>query len=285
MRKTARRYLTITLGALIFSLSFDWFFASNEVALGGATGLAQVIHFLLPGLSVGTLALALNVPLFLVGWAVFGFSLLASSLFAVAISSLGIDLIAMIHSFSPVQPMLAAVCGGALMGFGLGLIFRAGATTGGTDIVARLLKKRFSWLPIGRLILLSDCVVLLLAAVTFGRFEAALYGVIALYVSTQVMDTVLYGLDSSKVAYIISDHWQEIAGSLLREQERGVTVLEGEGAYTGQKKRVLLVAFKRKEITSIKEIIFACDPGAFLIVCDAHDVRGVGFRAYKKEEI
>ena len=284
MQQQLRAYAIITLGSLIFALAFDWFFAVNQVAMGGVTGLAQVINILAPGLSVGTLAFLLNIPLFLAGWKFIGFHLLASSLFSMAVSSFAIDAIAALHTFAPMDPMLACLCGGALMGFGLGLVFSQGATTGGTDIVARLLKLKFPWLPMGKLVLVPDGVVLCLAALAFGRVEAALYGAVAIFVSGRVMDTVLYGLDTSKVAYIISDRWQELAGILL-EMDRGVTILRGQGAWTGDEKQVLLIAFKQKEIVQIKRAVHEADPRAFMIVCDAHDVLGEGFGNYQKEEI
>ena len=213
-----------------------------------------------------------------------GLHLLASSLFSMLVSSLAIDGIALFWRFPPMDPMLAAVCGGALMGLGYGLVFSQGATTGGTDIVARILKLRFPWLPMGELILVPDAVVLALAAAVFGQIEAALYGGIALFASAKVLDAVLYGLDLSKVAYIVSDRWQQIADALLA-RERGVTVLRGWGAYTRQEKHVLMIAFKQREIVQIKRLVYETDPKAFLIVCDARDVLGEGFGEYQKEEI
>ena len=283
MQQQLRAYAIITLGSLIFALAFDWFFAVNQVAMGGVTGLAQVINILAPGLSVGTLAFLLNIPLFLAGWKFIGFHLLASSLFSMAVSSFAIDAIAALHTFAPMDPMLACFCGGALMGFGLGLVFSQGATTGGTDIVARLLKLKFPWLPMGKLMLIPDGVALCLAAMAFGRVEAGLYGAVAIFVSSRVMDMVLYGLDTSKAACIISDRWEDIAGDLLA-MERGVTILRGQGAYTGRDKQVLLVAFKQKEIVQIKRAVHQRDPKAFMIVCNAHDVLGEGFGDYQKED-
>ena len=284
-KQVFRSYGIITLGSVIFALAFNWFFAVNQVAMGGVTGLAQIINLLVPQMSVGLLAFLLNVPLFLAGWKFIGFHLLASSLFSMAVSSFAIDAIAALHTFAPMDPMLACLCGGALMGFGLGLVFSQGATTGGTDIVARLLKLKFPWLPMGKLVLVPDGVVLTLAALAFGGVETALYGAVAIFVSGRVMDTVLYGLDTSKVAYIISDRWQQVADALLREQQRGVTILRGQGAWTGDDKQVLLVAFKQKEIMQIKQAVHDIDPKAFMIVCDAHDVLGEGFGDYQKEDI
>ena len=284
MRAILKSYGIIALGSVIFALSFDLFFAANQVAMAGVTGLAQVINALAPALAVGVVTIVLNVPLFLAGWKLMGLHLLASSLFSMLVSSLAIDGIALLWRFPPMDPMLAAVCGGALMGLGYGLVFSQGATTGGTDIVARILKLRFPWLPMGELILVPDAVVLALAAAVFGQIEAALYGGIALFASAKVLDAVLYGLDLSKVAYIVSDRWQQIADALLA-RERGVTVLRGWGAYTRQEKHVLMIAFKQREIVQIKRLVYETDPKAFLIVCDARDVLGEGFGEYQKEEI
>ena len=285
MKKKLKSYAITTLGALIFALAFDWFFVPNQVAMGGVTGLAQVINALVPQASVGVLTIILNVPLFLAGWKFIGWHLLASSLYAMAVSSLAIDGIAAVHSFAPVDPLLACLCGGVLMGFGFGLVFSQGATTGGTDIVARLMKLRLPWLPMGKLVLVPDGMVLTLAALVFGRVETALYGAVALFVMSKAMDTVLYGMDTSKVAYIISDCWRQLADRLMEEQNRGVTILRGQGAYTGQDKQVLMIAFKQKEITEIKRMVHDTDPNAFFIVCDAHEVLGEGFGEYKKEEL
>ena len=150
--------------------------------------------------------------------------------------------------------------------------------------MARLLKLKFPWLPMGKLVLVPDSVVLLLTAIAFGRVETALYGAVALYISGRVIDTVLYGMNASKVAYIISDDWKAVADAILT-YDRGVTILNAAGAYTGAEKHVLLVAFRQREIVEIKRRVHAIDPGAFLIVCDAHEVLGEGFREYQKEEL
>lgn len=280
MKRKVKSYSIVALGSVVFALAFNWFFDANQVAMGGVTGLAQVVNAVLPWASVGAVAFVLNIPLFLAGWKFIGFHLLASSLFSMVVSSAAIDAIAALHAFAPMDPMLASLCGGALMGLGLGLVFSQGATTGGTDVVARLLGLKFPWLPMGKLMLVPDFVVLALVAVAFGRVEAALYGLVGLFVATRVMDTVLYGLDTSKVAYIITERWRETADALMQDLDRGVTLLRGEGAYTGAEKRVLLVAFKQREIVEIKGMVHAVDPEAFLIVCDAHEVLGEGFGAY-----
>ena len=201
-----------------------------------------------------------------------------------AVSSLAIDVIAWMHTFPPMDPILATLYGGAGMGVGLGLVFSQGATTGGTDIIGKLLKLKFPWLPIGKLVMIPDMVVVILAAVVFGTVNAALYGLIQMYLLSKVMDMILYGWDTSRVAYIITDRWEETVQGLL-DMNRGVTLLQGKGAYTGAEKQVLLVAFRQREIVPIKRMLREIDPTAFFIVCDAHEVLGEGFGGYQKEEI
>lgn len=285
MKKFLRAYGIIFVGSVLFSLAFSAFFEVNQVGMAGMTGLGQVINVFLPQISVGVIVFVLNVPIFLVGWKLLGFHLLASSLFSMFVTSAAMDIFTRLGGFSAMDPMLASLCGGALMGLGLGMVFSQGATTGGTDIIGRLLKLKFPWLPLGKLVLAPDLAALVLVAIAFGRLEAALYGAVAMFVSSQVTDTVLYGLDSSKVAYIISDSWQEIVRTLMDRQGRGVTILQGEGGYTGDEKRVLLVAFKQREIVDIKRQVHELDEGAFLIVCDARDVLGEGFGEYRQDEI
>ena len=168
---------------------------------------------------------------------------------------------------------------------GMAVVFKAGATTGGTDLIARLLKLKLSWLPMGRLLMGIDLAVILAVAAVFGTLKAAMYGLVALYICSIVMDGVLYGMDNAKVAYIISDKNKEISDVLVKDLDRGVTVLHGQGAYTGAEKDVLMCAFKQREITAIKQAVKGVDPAAFLIVCDAHEVLGEGFRDYKKDDL
>ena len=279
-----KSYVVITLGSILYALAYNIFYAPNLVAMGGLTGLGQVLNALIPVLPVGTTVFVMNVPLFFLGWKFIGGHLLVSSLYAMTFSSFAIDVMDMIYQFPPMDTMLAANFGGALLGAGIGLVFSKGATTGGTDLIARLLKLKFAWLPMGTLVLIPDFIVIVLAAVAFGKVESALYGLVSLFITSKVMDMVLYGMDSSKVAYIISDACKEITDAVMA-MDRGATILHGEGAYSGDEKKVLMVAFKQKEIVPLKEKVNEIDPHAFLIVCDAHDVLGEGFRTYSKDDI
>ena len=279
-----KSYVVITLGSILYALAYNIFYAPNLVAMGGLTGLGQVLNAVIPALPVGTTVFVMNVPLFFLGWKFIGGHLLVSSLYAMTFSSFAIDVLDMIYQFPPMDTMLAAIFGGALLGAGIGLVFSKGATTGGTDLIARLLKLKFAWLPMGTLVLIPDFIVIVLAALAFGKVESALYGLVSLFITSKVMDMVLYGMDSSKVAYIISDSCKEITDAVMA-MDRGATILHGEGAWSGDEKKVLMVAFKQKEIVPLKEKVNEIDPHAFLIVCDAHDVLGEGFRTYSKDDI
>ena len=285
LSRLVRDYTWITLGAVIYSLSFDWFYVPNEIGFGGITALGMILNRLIPGLPIGTVVLVLNIPIFLLGWKLLGGHTLVSSLFAMAATSILVDLIAAAYTFPPMDSMLASVFGGLTLGVALGMIFSRGATTGGTDLVARLLKIPFAWLPVGKLLLLVDLSMLLAVAAAFRSLESGMYGGIALYISTVIMDNVLYGLDRSKVAYIVTSNPRPMAAEIDKQLERGTTFLHGEGSFTGQDKLVLMCAFKQRQIVPLKAIVHDLDPEAFLIVCDAHEVLGQGFRRYQKNDI
>ena len=280
-----RRYGLITLFSVLFALGFDWLFVPNGIGLGGMTALGQTANHLFPAVPVGTVVLVANIPLFLLGWKFLGGSVLISSLYAMAATSILVDLFDVLFTFSPMEPILASIFGGVLIGLSLGVIFAQGATTGGTDLIARLLKLPFGWLPMGKLLLGVDLVLLGLVSLVFGSMESALYGLIALYISSVVTDWVLYGMDSSKVAYIITREPRAVADAVLHELDRGVTVLKGEGAWSGEDRPVLMCAFKQRQIVVLKELIHRSDPEAFMIVCNAHEVLGLGFRRYQKNDI
>ena len=285
LRKTLLAYVWITLASVIYAIGFNWCYEPNQIGFGGITGVAQIINAVLPWAPIGTVVILLNAPLFLLGWRLLGGHLLLSSLYAMFISSLAIDLLHMVYTFQPMDPVLATIYGGVLMGGSLGIVFLQGATTGGTDLIARLLKLKLAWLPMGKLLMVIDLAVILAVAAAFGNMYSALYGVVALYLSAKVMDMVLYGLDTAKVAYIISQDPQTIAYRLTRELDRGVTILQGRGAWSGQDKEVLMCAFKQRQIVAMKRMVKEIDPDAFLIVCDAHDVMGEGFRQYQQNDL
>jgi len=280
-----RKYGLITIGCVIYGIAFNWCYAPNDIAYGGFTGIAQMLHVLIPALPIGGTVFCMNVPLFFLGWKLYGGQMLLSSLYAMTLCSAAVDVIAGLFTFQPMDPLLGCIYGGILLGVGLGLVIGQNASTGGTDLLARLLKLPFPWLPMGKLLLALDLAVICATALVFGNLDTALYGLVALFLSTKVLDTVLYGMDTSKVAYIISDQPQQVIRAIGKELDRGVTILHGAGAYSGQPKDVLMCAFKQRQIVTLKQAVKDTDPNAFLIVCDAHDVLGNGFRTYQKNDL
>lgn len=284
-KRTAAAYFWITVGSILYGFVFDWFYTPNLIGYGGITGIGQVVNAYLPVIPIGMFVFVVNIPLFILGWKYIGGHLLVTSLYSMVVSSVAVDAFAMFIDFQPMDQTLAAICGGAAIGLSLGLIFAQGATTGGTDLVARLVKLKLPWVPMGKMLLVIDMAVVVLVAVAFGNLTTALYGFIAQVVCAYVTDMVLYGTDTAKVAYIISERAHAIADAIVEDMDRGVTVLSGKGAYSGDDKWVLMCAFKQKEIVELKELIFDMDPKAFIIVCDAHEVTGNGFKTYQKNDI
>lgn len=273
-------YIWIILGSALYAVGFNWCFVPNDIGFGGITGVAQIINALLPWAPIGTVAIILNIPLFLLGWRFLGGRMLLSSLFAMAAGGIFIDVLNSLYQFPPMDPFLASVFGGVLIGGSLGVILQQNATTGGTDLIARLLKLPFPWLPVSKLLLVVDLLVIMSSALVFGSLSSALYGIVALYVTTLTIDMVLYGTDRAKVAYIISSRSDEIRSVILHDIDRGVTILKGQGGWSGEDKDVLMVAFKQRQIVHLKRVVKELDPDAFLIVCEAHEVMGTGFRPY-----
>ena len=285
LSRLAQDYLWIALGSVLYSLSFDWFYVPNQIGFGGLTALGMILNHFSPVIPIGTVVLILNIPIFILGWKFLGGHTLVSSLFAMAATSVLVDLISAVYTFPPMDPMLAAIFGGVSLGLSLGIIFSKGATTGGTDLIARLLKLPFAWLPMGKLLLVVDLSMLLAVSVAFRSMESAMYGIIALYISTMVMDMVLYGLDQSKVAYIVTSNPRPLAAEIDKQLDRGTTFLHGEGSFTGQDRLVLMCAFKQRQIVPLKALVHEMDPEAFIIVCNAHEVLGQGFRRYQKNDL
>ena len=279
------RYGIITVACAAYALGFNWCFAANHISVGGFTGIAQIINFFLPWAPVGTMTLLMNIPLFLIGWKIFGRRLLISALYAMSVTSVLIDVFGALIPFQPMDPILAAIYGGIIVGGAAGVMMLQDANTGGTEMAARLLKLKFEGASIGTLMLSVDLVVTVIYALIFRDFSRALYGMVGLYVSSLAMDRVVYGANAAKVAYIISEQHEAITHHIIHEMDRGVTILKGQGGWSGQDKQVLLVAFKQQEIVKLKAAVKNIDPTAFLIVCNAHEVLGEGFRDHSKQDI
>ena len=278
------QYAMITLSCALYAVGFNWCFDPNHLSVGGFTGVAQIINFFLPRVPIGMAVIVLNLPLFVLSWTKVGRHWLYATLYATLVSSGMIDLLAGVYTFRPMEPMLAAVYGGVIVGLGCGLMMRYSATTGGTELAARLLKLKLPGLSIGTLCLAIDAVVVISYAAVFRDLTQALYAMVALFIISKVMDRVIYGGNGAKMAYIISEQYETITGKLL-ELDRGVTLLEGRGGYSGRAKNVILCAFSRAQIVSIKSIVKQADPDAFIIVCDAYEILGEGFGVNKPDSL
>ena len=284
MNETVKSYAKIVLACVPYAVSFNFFFAANHISCGGFVGIGQIVNTFFPSLGVGTFVLILNLPVFLAGWKRCGTSFLLKSLCAMGVSSVMMDVLAAVHPFAPIEPMLASVFGGMTMGASVGLLLRQEATTGGTELVARLLKFALPHIPIGQLCLATDLTVIVIYAAVFRSVENALYGALSLFISSRVMDLVVYGGREAKVAYIISDRCENIRKALLTYGV-GVTILSAQGGFSGENSPVLLCAIRRREIVAVKRMVCETDPRAFFIVCDAKEVLGEGFGVYRRDEI
>lgn len=276
-KRTVLDGLFYLLGSVLYALSVNIFTAPNQIAPGGVTGVATLFNFAW-GLPIGTMILIINLPLLLASWFRLGKAFTVRTLIVTVLSSVVIDTTA---SFLPPfqgDRMLVALFGGVLAGAGLGLIYMRGATTGGTEVVARLLERKFRYIPIGRLILLVDALVVAASALVYRNVESALYAMVLIFVSTSLMDALVYGGDKGKMLLIMSKKEREIADEVLDRMERGVTLLNATGAYTGGQRRVLLCAVRRSEMYQLRSIVMDIDPGAFMIVVSTDEVLGEGFK-------
>ena len=269
----------ITLGCALYALAFDWFYVPNTLTCGGFTGIAQILNFFFPALPIGVTVLVMNLPLYVLGLRRFGLAFLMKSLYATALSSVLVDILAALHTFQPRDSLLACLYGGVLLGAAGGLMMREEATTGGTELATWLLRRRVPGLSLGNILLVLDLAVILCYAAAFGNLNNALYGGVALFVTTKVIDLIVYGGNTGKLAYIISTHEAELTKELL-DLGVGATRLTAVGAYTGADRPVLLCAVRRREIVLVKRLVHELDPDAFFILCDAGEVLGNGFGTF-----
>ncbi|MBQ7968563.1 MAG: YitT family protein [Clostridia bacterium] len=275
-----KSHLLITLGCIIYALSFTVFFQTNKLAMGGFTGLSQIINRFLPMLPIGVLVFVMNTPLMVIGFKKEGSKLLFASFYAITLSSLLIDGISALYTFPKTNELLACIFGSILLGMSLGIMMLQNSTTGGTELLARLLKYKIHNLSIGKVCLIIDVTVISIYALVFGKFESALYGIIAMYISSITMDAVVYGSSNGKLAYIISDKNEQIMQKLL-ELGLGVTVIKGNGGWMGNEKNVLLCVVRKNKVGLLKKTVSEFDPDkAFVIVSEAKQVLGEGFGDY-----
>ena len=287
-RLRIKNFILVTVGAIIYAAGIALFLDPNRLIPGGVSGLSIMISHLVDWLNTGTLIFVLNIPLLIAGLIKFGKGFLFSTVYVTALSSIAVDTIGALaadHIPFTSDLLLEALAGGSLMALGLGLVLRGGGTTGGTDIVTKFLRLKFKHVKTGNIFLMVDSAVIITSAIVFRDIEGALYAAFSLFISTRVLDMVLYGGDSAKLVYIISDRADDIAEALLKQLNLGVTYLDGRGAYTGKDKKVLLCAAHRRAFPKIRSLVSQMDDMAFMIVGSAQEIFGQGFKNYRSTDL
>lgn len=271
-------------GSAVFALGFAMFLEPNDMSAGGISGLAMAIVEVFGVGTVGSLSILINLPLFLLGGVKIGKRFFMGSMLGMLVSSVLIDLFSC-FAIPGLDPLLAVLYGGTVCGLGLGAVFVAGTSTGGSDIMVRLLKLKYRNVPIGQISMVFDGMVVALTGIVFQDVSKALYTGVTVFLCGKVIDGLIYNFDYSKVALIISDYHEEIAQQIGRKLDRGATFLHAEGSYSHAPKKVVLAAVKKQQLAELKELVVHIDPNAFIIVQEAHQVLGDGFSRYSKHSL
>ncbi len=276
-------YLLITVASLIYSVSVSLFLDPNSLAPGGVTGIAIILNRLIP-VETGTLILLINIPVLILGTWKFGLRFILSTIYSTVLISLFTNLLSGVKPLTA-DPLLSALVGGSLAAIGIGGVFKAGATTGGTDIIVKLLRRKMPHLKTGKLFLAVDAIVVTASAFVFQNIDIALYAGLTVIVISLVLDVVLYGRDEAKLIFIISDRSEQITKRLLEELDIGVTYMQGAGAFSGREKQVILCAAKKAMAPKTEVIVKEEDPQAFMIVTSATEIYGEGYKSYFSEKL
>lgn len=269
----------LLLGSLCYALAVDMFSAPNNIAPGGVTGIATMLNYVsvshLPfEIPIGVSTLIMNVPLLIAAWVKIGRRLVVRTIIGLSLSSVMID---MLEPFIPVfqgEKILVCIFGGVLLGLGVGLILSRGGTTGGSEVVARLLERKYPHIQMGKLILAVDAVVIAASAVVYRQMESPLFAVVLVFVSSQVTDWVIYGGRHGKMAMILSKKQPQVTAAIMERVNRGVTLLKAEGAYSGTDQKMILCAVRRDETFRLRQLVFEIDPDAFFMMLSTDEVRG-----------
>ena len=269
-------------GSVCYAVAIGMFSDPNDIAPGGLTGVAILLNYLFDWIPVGVATIVMNVPLLIVSWFVLSKYMVVRTLWGILLSSVLTDVLTPYVSglflvSDGRNPLLVCIFGGALLGLGVGLIMRRGGTTGGSEVISRLLEKKYPHMSVGTLILGVDAVVITLSAVVYGRVEQALYAVVFVFVGSQIIDRVVYGGRSGKMIMIMSKKQPEITEAIMHKVNRGVTLLKSQGGYSGQDQNTMLVAVRKDEVFRLRKTVFDIDPDAFLMMLTTDEVRGLGF--------
>lgn len=284
MQQKIKHIVMMTIGAILYAAAIGMFLDPNSLAPGGVTGISIILSRLIP-VETGTLILLFNIPILILGTWKFGFRFIVSTIYCILIISPMTNFFTARFGAITEEPFLAGLAGGALLAVGMGTVFRAKATTGGIDIVVKIIRTKKPHLKTNNLFLLMDAVVVTCSALVFKDIDKALYAGMTVIVTSLVMDIVLYGKDEAKLIHIISDKSEEITKRLLDDLEIGVTYVRGEGAYSGKEKKVIMCVVKKQISPKVEDIIKEEDPMAFMIVSSAMEIYGEGYKNLFSEKI
>ncbi len=265
------------VGSLFYAVGVNIFTTPNDIAPGGVTGLATMLHSI-TGLQIGTLSFMLNIPLLILGFIVLGKKTMLNTFRTLVILTIITDSTYFVLPQYTDNMLVSAIFGGASIGIGLGLIFLRGSTTGGTDILGRMILKKTPHVPLGKILLVIDIIIVGIAGIYYGTLEAVLYALASIYVTNYAIDTVLDGSTEGSVAYAISDRYEEIAQRVMEETERGITYINGEGGYQNDPKKIIMCAMPSRQFGKFKKIVFEVDPKAFVITVPSKHIIGEGFK-------
>ena len=279
--KKIKKIIVITLAAIAYGMGVSLFLDPCNLVPGGATGIAMILNRM-TGIETGTFVFIINIPLLLIGIWKFGLRFLLTTMYAIVISSISINALSLLNGLTN-DLFLASIAGGGLIALSLGTIFKAGATTGGTDIIVRLIKKKYKHIKTGRLFLIIDTAIVLIYVVIYGNVDVGLYSALTVITCSIILDMVLYGKDEAKLLYIITKSEEvenELVRKLLDELEVGVTYLKGYGAYKNVEKRVIMCAIRKQQLPKAKEIVEEVDDASFMIITSANEILGEGYKNY-----
>ncbi|MCM1498802.1 MAG: YitT family protein [Clostridium sp.] len=283
LKSTVKKILVILLGTCIYSAGVGLFLDPNELAPGGVVGLSVVLSHSVGG-ATGSWYFILNIPIILLGWWKFGGKFIIYSFYAISLNSIFTNMFSVFPMVTD-NLLLAAIAGSVLMGTGIGLVLRIGATTGGMDIVIRLIRRKFPAMKTSTLFIVIDLIIVAISGFVFGDFNIAMFAFITVVLNGRVMDYILYGSDEAGLIYIVSDESQRILSRILKELEIGATLLTGKGAYSSQEKQIIMCVIKRRRIPSLEEIVKQEDARAFMIVTSASEIYGEGYKNISAEQL
>ncbi len=265
------------IGCALYAAAINFFNVPNRISQGGFSGLAIVINYL-TDLPVGAVNLALNIPILLLALKFIGKKFVLKTLWVTILLSVVIDLVALIPYEYTGDTLLASIFSGALLGAGVALVAARGSTTGGTDVLSKLLRLIFPHMSYGKLVMFSDMVVIAISAIVFRSIESALYAAVVIFVSSKVIDYILYGMAKSKMLMVVTDYADEISQALVQSSPRGVSIVPAKGAFTGQDKNMLICVLRSNEVAPAIKLIKSIDPNTFTIITEANEIIGKGFK-------